>query len=934
MADSKEKEYEEEQVDETTKFQDVDSFFNTATSSKQLIHEPTTNITVKIDTDHKSEEHMMENVTAVDIQSTNNKIMNALNLPFNTKPDTAHQLVDSRSPDSEVDDAKPLTRADMMANVEQFQVADDGVEHNIKKIKYQRKPCLRFLFNLIGWFIWCLCWFILLLFCIVFGPIIFIAIKSRYIWHNIIWESLIAHTLTEEDALYQFKNFPHSSFFKHAGPTYIQYNCNFIVIFLKILYVIPQGLVLGTYTIWWLLRANYILIKKENTHATQSDIMVKFANWVKGTPVGHTLRRTFSSFFFVLDVSTDIIIMIKLYNGQEKYWFSLTFGSILASYFVPWARSITFVKEYIVKSGDKRCRKRVLRNIAGLFLIPWFGIIIVFGFDVYIVINILFDWLRLLFAGRSRKETEEELSYRRLRTLTELLCESIPQLIIQWYILQSYKAAKEEEKIEELGLNEFDLYRSIGASGMNLCIQILSLYFESKQLMDDTTNMTFFQYMFISMEGKFGFSTKLISIASGAEFVDLSNIEFRSDPYLLSNFFQATSTAQQAMGKKKHQNVCQRVLISPQSVAGLENESILQLSKHCRRNRIELMIECDWHKWYISQLAYTYCLDVTHRKEPPYHTSLTYAVSLDGYDGYDYLQRLLDTHCDPNRPNRETDSPLLLSVALMKLDYTKLLLKYGAKVNELNSQDKTALFHGCARGEIGLIQTLLDHNIDVFQQDNELGNTCLVETGFTTSECVRVIIEHPNVKKQEEQRHEKFVNVENNKGETALFKAANFNKVEVVRMLIEHGSDINHQDANGDTSLHKTRSAQIVEFLIESGADVHIENNAKQTPVFYTVKHAVYTVIPNYKKHGIKEDHQDVNGNTIFHLLGEQRAWKFMVALMKYHGFTVPLHLKNKDNRSVMDMIQYDVENNRKDALEYIDYFVSQSQLQSKTSAE
>eukprot|EP01084_Bolivina_argentea_P133711 236000_1 len=147
-------------------------------------------------------------------------------------------------------------------------------------------------------------------------------------------------------------------------------------------------------------------------------------------------------------------------------------------------------------------------------------------------------------------------------------------------------------------------------------------------------------------------------------------------------------------------------LLSPRTLNGIEDDIILKISKDCLKYNIELIINCSWKQWYISQLSNEYCLDVIQNKIEPYHTSLTYAITMDGYDGYDYVNRLLNTGCNPNRSNRKTDTPLLLSVALKKLDYTKILLKNGAKVNELNSQNKTALFH--ARREIELIEVLSD----------------------------------------------------------------------------------------------------------------------------------------------------------------------------------------------------------------------------------
>merc|ERR1712228_306769 len=488
----------------------------------------------------------------------------------------------------------------------------------------------------------------------------------------------------------------------------------------------------------------------------------------------------------------------------------------------------------------------------------------------------------------------------------------------------------EQQKIEDLGLNEFDLYRSMGASAINLTTQIISLYFEANALKnksDGLKNMTFFQYMFISMEGRFSFSTKLLSIESGAHCVDLSNVEFRSDPYILSNFFQATSNAHKAMTKKQSKQKAmyqQKIIISPQTIAGFESSQILRLTKHCRQNNVQLCIKCDWIKWYKSQHSFDYCLDVQHFKVEPYHTALTYAISKDGYDGIDYFNRLLLAGVDVNKPNKETDSPLLLSCMLKKLEYTKLLLKNGARINEVNSSNKTALFHACARRELDLIQVLLDYNVDVFIQDTEFGNTVLLESAFTMQQMVKLIINHSNVQKQAQLKKKNLCNIPNFKGETILFKAANFGLLETVRVLIENGdANIDYKDGDGLTALFKARTAPIIEFLIENGASLTITNNKQQTPIFGCIHMRLYTLLLIFKKYYTDKsemNHQDIDGNTVFHYLAKRQEWQYLASLIQHSDFDfIDIELKNNEKQSIQDMLIEAKQNGHDQAIKYFD---------------
>jgi len=49
--------------------------------------------------------------------------------------------------------------------------------------------------------------------------------------------------------------------------------------------------------------------------------------------------------------------------------------------------------------------------------------------------------------------------------------------------------------------------------------------------------------------------------------------------------------------------------------------------------------------------------------------------------------------------------------------------------------------------------------------------------------------------------------------------------LEMVKLLIDRGADINFKDKNGKTLLHYTSNVKLCELLIEHGADVNITDN-------------------------------------------------------------------------------------------------------------
>lgn len=67
-----------------------------------------------------------------------------------------------------------------------------------------------------------------------------------------------------------------------------------------------------------------------------------------------------------------------------------------------------------------------------------------------------------------------------------------------------------------------------------------------------------------------------------------------------------------------------------------------------------------------------------------------------------------------------------------------------------------------------------------------------------------------------------------------LHLAAYSNSVEVARLLIQGGGEVNLQNGVGDTSLHvaaRYNAWETADLLISCGAELHISNHAAQTPL-------------------------------------------------------------------------------------------------------
>ena len=108
--------------------------------------------------------------------------------------------------------------------------------------------------------------------------------------------------------------------------------------------------------------------------------------------------------------------------------------------------------------------------------------------------------------------------------------------------------------------------------------------------------------------------------------------------------------------------------------------------------------------------------------------------------------------------SREGTPLIVMAVAARSLDVVRLLIENGARPDDKSKKDETtALTLAAANGDLDIATYLLDHKADI----NEPGEL----------------------------------------RETALIKAARFQRNEVVKLLVERGADLDEADPTGATAL-------------------------------------------------------------------------------------------------------------------------------------
>lgn len=207
------------------------------------------------------------------------------------------------------------------------------------------------------------------------------------------------------------------------------------------------------------------------------------------------------------------------------------------------------------------------------------------------------------------------------------------------------------------------------------------------------------------------------------------------------------------------------------------------------------------------------------------------------------LRKRLDSGESATIPDKWGGTPLhyiSLSHNLESIKMASVLIDHGADINARDNDGDTPLLWASKSEEherIHMMKFLLDHGAKV-NVANKDGYTPLLNVSKSLdSERVnemQLLLDHGAV-----------VNVADKDGYTPLHEAANVchlltkidmnQQLEMVRLLIQRGANINAKDNLGQTPLHYAFGANPVSReLLNSGADVHLINNNKQSPPEYS----------------------------------------------------------------------------------------------------
>ena len=211
------------------------------------------------------------------------------------------------------------------------------------------------------------------------------------------------------------------------------------------------------------------------------------------------------------------------------------------------------------------------------------------------------------------------------------------------------------------------------------------------------------------------------------------------------------------------------------------------------------------------------------------------------------------------------------------LDFTRLLLIYGADVDAQDDSLSTPLHLASCKGLPKATKLLLEHgaNVHIQNRDGRTPLHCVTQYRHRDLDTMRLLL-----------KHNADVDARDHTQSTPLHLASCEGGLGAAQLLLEHGADVHVRDEKGGTPLHDAtwgEYIEVMELLLEHGADVNAQSNQGVSALHLALHKGDLDVVQVLLQHGANVDLHDLRGGTLLQFaLGGGGGEEIMRLLSEY----------------------------------------------------
>ena len=207
-------------------------------------------------------------------------------------------------------------------------------------------------------------------------------------------------------------------------------------------------------------------------------------------------------------------------------------------------------------------------------------------------------------------------------------------------------------------------------------------------------------------------------------------------------------------------------------------------------------------------------------------------------------------------------TPLHWAVDKGNRKIAELLIESGADVNVKDKFNKSPLDYAVENEYNRLATLLIVKGADISPTPD-----AVKENIITTIKPIHVVARNGKLSslKMLLDKYPRQVNVKDEYGRIPLYWAARAGHMDIVKLLIEKGSNVNAKADEGWTPLHTTAyngKDEAAEYLIQKGAVIDIRNEDGETPLYWAAKRGHFHLVKLFVDNGADVEARAKNGKT------------------------------------------------------------------------